>query len=46
MSTLTHDLSPPQSDEDALTAKQMQQAEELLFSEPAARRFREGPFSW
>jgi len=44
MSTLTPDRAAPQSDDEALTAQQMQQAEELLFSEPPREGFAKALF--
>ena len=43
MSTLTPDPCRAPSDDEALTAQQMKQAEELLFSGPAAGGVRQGP---
>ena len=44
MSTLTPDRSASRSDDAALTAQQMQQAEELLFSEPPREGFAKALF--
>src|SRR5271165_5388993 len=44
MSTLTPDRAAPRSDDEALTAQQMQQAEELLFSEPPREGFAKALF--
>ena len=44
MSTLTPDRAAPESDDEALTAQQMQQAEELLFSEPPREGFAKALF--
>jgi alkylation response protein AidB-like acyl-CoA dehydrogenase len=44
MSTLSPDRAAPESDDAALTAQQMQQAEELLFSGPPKEGFAKGLF--
>ena len=44
MSTLTPDRAAHQSDDEALTAQQIQQAEELLFSEPPREGFAKALF--
>src|SRR5271166_6128309 len=44
MSTLSPDRAAHQSDDEALTAQQMQQAEELLFSEPPREGFAKALF--
>ena len=44
MSTFTPDRAAPRSDDEALTAQQMQQAEELLFSEPPRAGFAKALF--
>ena len=44
MSTLTPDRLASRSDDAALTAQQMQQAEELLFSEPPREGFAKALF--
>jgi acyl-CoA dehydrogenase family member 9 len=44
MSTFTPDRAAPQSDDEALTAQQMKQAEELLFSEPPREGFAKAIF--
>ena len=44
MSTSAPDRAAPQSDDEALTAQQMQQAEELLFSEPPREGFAKALF--
>ena len=46
MSTFTPDRATPQSDDEALTAQQMQQAEELLFSEPPREGFADRHGFW
>src|SRR4051795_8173998 len=44
MSTYAPDRAAPQSDDEALTAQQMKQAEELLFSEPPREGFAKAMF--
>ncbi|MGZ3386551.1 MAG: acyl-CoA dehydrogenase family protein, partial [Isosphaeraceae bacterium] len=44
MPTFTPDRAAPRSDDEALTAQQMQQAEELLFSEPPREGFAKALF--
>ena len=44
MSTLTPNRAAPESDDEALTAQQMQQAEELLFSGPVKEGFAKALF--